>query len=160
MTSRSVVASFFASWRVQDVELAVEHFHEDIVYELHVHTPEQPFSRMRRGKEACREGLFSILKDFDYLKYEPTINSINGNVVRAGVVFKYRHRATGEILEGTRRLVFELKDGLIIRIDGFHDARLVAAFMRLTEHRLATNQIVTPPVLPQRRQPEDSGAGN
>jgi len=35
-------------------------------------------------------------------------------------------------------------DGLIIRIDGYHDAGTVEAFVRLTRHREATNQNAPP----------------
>ena len=160
MTSRSIVTSFFASWAAQDVELTAEHFHEDMVYELHVPKPLLPVSGVTRGKAACRDALFSILQDFDYLKYEPTINSVNGDVVRARVAFKYRHRPTGEMLEGTRRLVFKVEDGLIVRIDGYHDARLVEVFFRLMKHREATNQLMTPPAFPKGRQPQGSDADN
>jgi ketosteroid isomerase-like protein len=148
MDHREIVMSFFASWGVQDVELAVEHFHEDIVYEIHVTAAELPFGRLTRGKAGCRDAMFSILRDFDYLKYEPTINSIDGDTVRAHVAFKYRHRPTGETLEGTRRLVFRLKDGLILRIDGYHDARLFETFLRLARNREASNQLATIPKLP------------
>jgi len=156
MVNREVVASFFASWGVQDVEWTLEHLHEDIVYEMHVDAVELPFFRVTRGKEACRDALFAILRDFDYLKYEPTINSVKGSLVRASIAFRYRHRATGEELEGSRRLVFKLKDGLIVRIDGYHDAKLFEAFMRLMKHRLDTNQIVSGPVLPSRENHRSS----
>lgn len=106
-----------------------------------------PFGGEKRGKEACRDLLFSILADFDYLKYEPSILGVRGDTVRTQVRFTYQHRATGETLDGTRRLVFQIRDGLIVRVDGYHDARLVDAFMRLTQHRLETKQLVRSPVL-------------
>ncbi len=157
MNNRDVIASFFASWGAQDVEWTLEHFHEEIVYEMHVDAAELPFFRVTRGREACRNALFSVLRDFDYLKYEPTINSVQGNTVRASIAFRYRHRPTGEVLEGTRRLVFRLKDGLIIRIDGYHDAKLFEVYMRLMKHRVETNQLLSGPELPK-RQRQDSGA--
>jgi ketosteroid isomerase-like protein len=159
MDNRDVIASYFACWSVQDVERTAEHFHHSVIYELHVADSQLPLGRVRRGKAECRDALFEILKDFDYLKYEATIISVVGNTVRASVAFKYRHRPTGEILEGTRRLVFKVRDGLILRIDGYHDARLVEVFMRLTRQRMATNQIERPPQLPRGRQPLGSGAG-
>jgi ketosteroid isomerase-like protein len=157
MNNRDMIASFFASWGAQDVEWTLEHLHENVVYEIHVDVTDLPFARVTRGREACRTALFSILRDFDYLKYEPTINGENGNTVRARIEFRYRHRPTGEVYEGSRRLVFKLQDGLIIRIDGYHDAELFAAFMRLMKHRVDTNQVLSGPELPK-RQREDFGA--
>lgn len=139
MDSREVVESFFMSWEAQDVELAAAHYHDDIVYELHSATTELPYTGVTRGKAATREVLFSIIKDFDYLKYEATINSVEGDIVRTRVAFQYRHRQSGQVLEGTRRLVFQVKDGLIVRMDRFHDDRLVDAFMKLTRQYDAAN---------------------
>jgi ketosteroid isomerase-like protein len=152
MVNRAVVSSFFASWGVQDVEWSLEHLHDDVVYESHVDAPELPYVRVTRGKESCRDAMFSILRDFDYLKYDSTIISVRGNTVRARVEFRYRHRPTGEVLEGSRRVVFKLKDGLIVRIDSYHDGKLFEAFMRLMKHRVDTNQIVRGPVLPRQEK--------
>jgi ketosteroid isomerase-like protein len=147
MSNRAVVESFFASWGAQDVELTLAVCHDNIVYKLYVESDILPFGGEKRGKEACRDLLFSILADFDYLKYEPSILGVRGDTVRTQVRFTYQHRATGETLDGTRRLVFQIRDGLIVRVDGYHDARLVDAFMRLTQHRLETKQLVRRPVL-------------
>jgi ketosteroid isomerase-like protein len=148
MDSRAIVESFFTSWAAQDVELAAMHFHEDMVYELHSATRELPYSGVTRGKAACRDLLFTIIKDFDYLKYEPHIIGVEDDVVRAQVSFIYRHRQSGEVLEGTRRLVFRLRDGLIVRMDRYHDAKLVDAFIRMTQQRTTTDPSAIPPELP------------
>lgn len=152
MSSREVVETFFAYWGAQDVELATALFHDGIVYKLHVVSADMPFGGEWRGREACRHTMFSILEEFDYLRYEPTIVSVRGSVIRAQVRFTYQHRRTGGILEGTRRLVFRVKGDRIVRIDGYHDAQLVEAFMRLTKYRLAANQLVKSPALPKREK--------
>lgn len=152
MSSRKVVETFFAYWGAQDVELATALFHDGIVYKLHVASTDLPYGGVWRGREACRDAMFSILEEFDYLRYEPTIVSVRGGVIRAQVRFTYQHRRTGGILEGTRRLIFRVKGGRIVHIDGYHDARLVEAFMRLTKSRLASDQLVRSPALPKREK--------
>lgn len=156
MDSRSVVASFFARWSAQDVELAVDLAHPDVAYTFHVAAEAAPFSGVHHGPEACREMAYAILAEFDYLKYEPIILGADGDIVRAQVEFKYRHRRTGSTIEGTRRLVFEIRDGLIYRLDSFDDARRFEAFMRLTRHRMA----MKPAPLSEfpKRETEGSGA--
>lgn len=145
MNNIEIVQSFFACWSVQDVELASMHYHPDMEYELHSGMSEFPYVGVTRGKAAVRDLLFTIIKDFDYLKYESQINGAEGDIVRARVSFKYQHRQSGEILEGTRRLVFRLKDGLIIRMDRYHDDQLVDAFIRLTQHHVTSAQAEKPP---------------
>ena len=147
MDNAAIVRSFFLCWGAQDIELAAMHFHEDMVYELHSVTAELPYCGVTSGRAACRDLLFTIIRDFDYLKYEAHINSVEDDVVRAQVSFSYRHRQSGEVLDGTRRLVFRIKDGLIIRMDRYHDDERVDAFIRLTRQSVATDQVVGPPVL-------------
>ncbi len=43
----------------------------------------------------------------------------------------YRHRASGEVLDGRFRHVMRVKDGLIVRTDEYHDRAKVETFMRL-----------------------------
>lgn len=148
MDHRAIVDSFFVCWAVQDIELTAMHFHDDMVYELHSATRELPYTGVTRGKAAVRDVLFTILKDFDYLKYDARINSIEGDIVRAQVAFQYQHRQSGEILDGTRRLVFQIKDGLIIRMDRYHDDQRVDAFLRLTQHHMTTRRAVNVLALP------------
>ena len=131
MDSRSVVASFFAYWRVQDLDMAVAHGHPDVIYTIYNGSDALPFAGTYRGPEACRELGYTVLAEFDYLDYEPTIISVDGCIVRTHVFFRYRHRASGNVIDGSRRLVFEIRDGLIARIDSYEDAAKFEAFMRL-----------------------------
>lgn len=149
MSSREVVEEFLASWLVQDVERACALGAEDVVHELHVSNNALPFAGATRGLEACRNMLYSILAEFDYLKYEPVVVGVVGDVVRVQVRFKYHHRRTGENLEGTKRMVFKVRDGLIARVDVYHDASFVEAFMRLVKHREELNEVTTPPEIPR-----------
>lgn len=151
-SSREVVEAFFAFRSAQDVESACALLHERIAYRFNTTANALPFGGEWHGIDACRNVLFTILEDFDYLAYEPTILSVRGAFVRTQVRFKYLHRRTGGILEGWRRLNFRVKGGRITHIDGYHDGQLVEAFMRLTEHRLASNQVTRGPELPKRER--------
>lgn len=132
MDSRSVVASFFAYWSVQDLAMAVAQAHPDVVYTIHNGRDASPLAGVYRGPEACRDLGYAMLAEFDYLNYEPTIVAVEDNIVRAQVNFRYRHRKTGNIIEGSRRLVFEIKEGLIYRLDSYEDTRRLEAFMRMS----------------------------
>lgn len=158
MDSRSVVASFFACWRVQDLEMAVAHAHPDIVYTIHNGRDASPLAGVYRGPEACRDLGYAVLAEFDYLAYEPTIVAVEDNIVRAQVNFRYRHRTTGNIIEGSRRLVFEIRDELIYRLDSYEDTLRLEAFMRMSRE--------APPMAPDLLEPfnlqigrQKSGAG-
>jgi len=132
MDSRSVVASFLAYWSVQDLEMALAHGHPDVVYTIHNGRDASPLAGVYRGVEACRDLGYAMLAEFDYLNYEPTIVAVEDAIVRAQVNFRYRHRATGNIIEGSRRLVFEIRDDLIYRLDSYEDTLRLEAFMRMS----------------------------
>ena len=132
MDSRSVVASFFACWSVQDLEMAVAHAHPEFVYTIHNGRDASPLAGVYRGPDECRDLGYAMLAEFDYLNYEPAIVGVEDNIVRAQVNFRYRHRATGNIIEGSRRLVFEIKDDLIYRLDSYEDTLRLEAFMRMS----------------------------
>ncbi|MFM9845858.1 MAG: nuclear transport factor 2 family protein [Hyphomicrobiaceae bacterium] len=152
MDNRAIVESFLACWSVQDVEMTIAHVHDDFVYALYISETALPYGGETRGKDNVRAVLFAILAEFDYLRYDAEIIAIEGDVVRASVAFVYHHRRTGENLSGTKRMVLQLKDGLITRIDEYHDAAKVEAFMRLAAQRTEADEVPTPPELPKARR--------
>lgn len=158
MSARAIVASWIACWAAEDVEMTLAHLHEDIVYKVHTSVV-LPFGCEKRGHDALRDLMFTVLTDFDVLQYSANYIRATNVGVRAGVAYIYRHRATGEVLEGTRRLLVQIDGDRIARIDGYYDDRMVESFMRLTKHRIATNQVVRMPELPKGRAKEGSGAG-
>lgn len=151
MSNQTVVEAFFGYWQAQDVEMALSLASDDVVYNLYLSNASVPHGGETRGREKCREVLYMVLAEFDYLAYEPTVLGEDGNTVRSQVHFRYHHRRTGGLLSGTKRMVFTVANGLITQVDEHHDAGLVEAFMRLTQQREASNQLVAPPEVPGRR---------
>jgi len=158
MDSREVVASFFAYWSVQDLDMAVAHSHPDLIYTIHNGRDASPLAGVYRGPERCRDLGYAMLAEFDYLSYEPTIVSAEEAIVRAQVQFRYRHRATGSIIEGTRRLVFEIRDDLIYRLDSYEDTQRFEAFMRLARETPTPGDLLETLGLDIGRQKSGAGA--
>jgi ketosteroid isomerase-like protein len=159
MDNEAIVTSWIACWATEDVEMTLLHLHEHIIYKVHASSEVLPFGGEKRGRDDLRNLMFDVLANFDVLEYSLKFIRVVGNGARAHVRYIYRHRATGEVLEDTRRLVVQFQDGLIGRIDAFYDDRMVEAFMRMTQYRVATNQVERPPQLPRGRAREGSGAG-
>jgi hypothetical protein len=51
--------------------------------------------------------------------------------------YQFRHKVTGETIDGVMRQVIVVGDGLIAKISEYHDIELVRAFMRLVSHAAA-----------------------
>ena len=111
--------------------MALVHLHSEIVYEIHNGPDASPLAGVYRGIETVRELGYAVLAEFDYIRYEPTIVSVDDTIVRARVVFGLRHRVSGYTIDGSQRSMFEVRDGLITSVDHFEDARRVEAFMRM-----------------------------
>lgn len=157
MDPRSVVESLIRCWSAQDVETTLAHCSEDVIYALHVSDDTVPFAGVSQGKDAVRTALHMMLEDFDYLKFDQQIVGEDDDVVRVQTQFKFNHRRTGGILEGSMRTVFRVRDGVVVRCDEYLDEGLVETFMRLTRQREAANEIVQPPEIPGKsRQLEET----
>jgi ketosteroid isomerase-like protein len=151
MDARAVIVEVLKRWRTQDVETTFELCADDVVYVLYVSEDAVPFGGVTQGRDAMMSVFYTFIEQFDYLKYEPLIVGVDGDVVRVQTQFQYHHRRTGEDLTGSMRTVFTVRDGLVVRCEEYVDRGLVESFMRLARQREADNEIVAPPALPQRR---------
>jgi ketosteroid isomerase-like protein len=154
MGAREIVAETLRRWATQDVESAFEFVADDVVYVLYIDEDLAPFAGVRHGREAMMEAFYQMIEHYDYLKWEQVIVGAEGDVVRVQTQFRFHHRRTGTDLEGSMRTIITMRDGLMVRCEEFLDRGLVESFMRLAQHREATNQIVPPPEIPLRRSPK------
>jgi ketosteroid isomerase-like protein len=155
MNAREIVAETLRRWATQDVEFAFEFVADDVVYALYIDEDLAPFAGVRHGREAMMEAFYQMIEHYDYLKWEQVIVGAEGDVVRVQTQFRLHHRRTGTDLEGSMRTVITMRDGLMVRCEEFLDRGMVESFMRLAQHREATNQIVPPPQIPPRRSPKE-----
>ena len=104
---------------------------DDITYALYVDQDVLPFAGETQGKAAFRERIAQMQYSFEYVLYRPLGVRAVGYVAHTQVEFMYRHRASQEILSGRFRLVLTVRGDLISRIEEYHDAERVKAFIRL-----------------------------
>ena len=125
------VAQFVRVWAAGDIDASMRFIAEDCVYALHISNEVLPFGGVTAGRANIEAVLRQIRDKFDYLVYRAHNIVAEGHLVRLRVEHMYRHRASGEILSGNFRLVIEVRDGLLIRGDEYHDRAMVEAFFRL-----------------------------
>jgi ketosteroid isomerase-like protein len=124
-----------AAWAEGDIDEAIRYLAEDTVYALHISGEALPHGGETVGREGIGAALRKVREDFEYILYRPFKLTADGNTVRFQVEFMYRHRESGEMLDGRFRMVMLVKDGLITRVDEYHDRAKVEAFMRLVGRR-------------------------
>jgi ketosteroid isomerase-like protein len=135
-TNSNLIELLIAYWKVQDIEMTLRLCHDDVVYQLHVDPIAVPYAGETRGKDAFRETMHHMQKEWDYVRYESVLLGIEDSVARVQTQFSYRHRASGETLAGSKRWVIVIRDGLVARVDDYQDAALIAAFMRLCQDHM------------------------
>lgn len=130
-SGRATVEDFNAARENDDIDGALACFADDAVYVLHIADTALSFGGEKSGKDAIRSAFDRMRSDFDFILYRPFPLSGDGEAVRGQVEFIYRHKHSGEHLSGRFRLVWTVRDGLIVRCEEYHDAARIEAFMRL-----------------------------
>lgn len=134
-TPIEVVNGFNAAWAGGDIDKAISYVAEDAVYALHISGEALPHGGENLGREKIEAALRRVREDFEYILYRPFKLTADGDTVRFQVEFMYRHRDSGEMLNGRFRMVIQVRDGLLVRTDEYHDRAKVEAFMRLVGWR-------------------------
>jgi ketosteroid isomerase-like protein len=127
---------FHQYWRVQDVDMAMTVVADDAEWHLHLPKSVVPYGGVSRGIDDIREGFFNVLAEWQYLKFEPKVVSIDGDDVRIAVDFLYYHLRGKETIGGSFRVNMQVRDGLIVRIDEYHDVARAEAFMNLVRAKI------------------------
>jgi ketosteroid isomerase-like protein len=129
-----VVRGLWKAWQARDKAATLRFIADDVVYALFVPEEVLPFGGETVGKMAASDRLQTILDQFDTLQYGGRVTRTEGGTVYGKVGFQFRHKLTGEVIEGVMRQVIEVRDGLIVKLSEYHDVELIRAFMRLVSH--------------------------
>jgi ketosteroid isomerase-like protein len=134
---RVLIDTAMGYYAAGDVDQLITTCSDDIVYQLYICPSASPFGGASRGKDAVKSAFFDVLAIFDCLQFRPVVLDVRDGVARVQTQFVYLHRASGERLSGSMRLVCTIRDDLICRMDEYHDDAMVQAFMRLAAWRVA-----------------------
>lgn len=128
------------AWGAGDFDGFMALIADDIVYTVNVDGEQLPYAASTVGKEQVRQRMLLLLDTFvvnafvmEHLVHEPTYS-------RSSVLGYYTHKKTGEYLEIKIRFRGWVKDGLITRLEEYHDAAYVEAFHRFVTHLQAAAQ--------------------
>jgi ketosteroid isomerase-like protein len=84
------------------------------------------------GVPASLEHLARVAAAWEQLDHEVVSLHEDGDEVRANIKFSMRYRATGQVLEGKKRQVWTVRDGVVTRLDETLDRDYIQAFMLMT----------------------------
>lgn len=129
--TRRVFLDCLAAWTSRDLEGALGFMSDDVVHILNVDGMLVPCAASVEGKPALRKKLQLL---FDTFTFDALVNDglrVERCTVTAHFKFIYTHTASGERLIGCYRFITQQRDGLIFRMEEYHDAAYIEAFFRL-----------------------------
>ena len=131
-----VVTRFLQYWIAKDIDACLTLLSATASYTLHIEQSLLPFAGTTTGREEIGRQLAAMLRDWDYLVFRPTpahAHVDDVSEIHSRVEFMYRHRASGEVIDGFLRLVWCVREGLITEVNEYHDAAMVETFLRLLD---------------------------
>lgn len=130
-----IVTEYWRIWAKRDKAAAIALTHPDLLYALYVPESVLPFGGETRGRNALSDRLQTILDVFDTVRYEGQVLSADARTVRGLVSYRFRHKITGEEIDGTLRQEIEVENGLVVSWKEYTDVERVRAFMRLVAYK-------------------------
>ena len=147
MTLETVARATLQALSKGDTETALSYFHPDCIWTIHVDEADLSFAGRIQGLEAIRRRLGDVQSLFEYLVFKPLNVQLNDDTVRVQSEVALRDRETATTFFSKARLIFQMRDGKVFRLDEHHDAAMLGAFMRLVElqRQQGTNDTPEPP---------------
>ena len=126
-----ILEATIIAWALEDAETAASYFAEDADFQLFTPKDIWPFSGKYRGRAAIQKRLQNILSGFHVDRFSPRTILSHDDELRTQIDFTFRHRASGQTIDGVMRVIAEIKNGKIVRWHEYQDLDRVEAFMRL-----------------------------
>ncbi len=131
MDAHALLEQAYAAYGRGDVEACAAFVTDDVVCAQYLDRDVAPFGGVSIGKGVLKRRWDQILGQFTIMTYRLEQLAIDEDFARALIHYHYRHKATGETIEGRLRHELWLRDGLIARYNEYLDRPRVEAFMRL-----------------------------
>jgi len=128
-----IVEAAMTAYAIGDYETAVSYYAPDATFALYANNDIFPFAGEWQGRKAIVDCWLKIGAAFDVVRFDIRSIVTSGDIIRCQISYELLHTASGEILDGTCRLVLEVRDGQIVREREYNDVERMRAFMRLCE---------------------------
>ena len=130
-STADLARAHWLAWSREDLDASMACFTDDVVFAMYVPQHVLPFGGETTGKPAAADRGRMVFQQFHVAEYVAEITGASDQIVRGHIRYRFRHRATGEEIDGTLRHVLTARGNLFCRLEEYHDADKIAAFMRL-----------------------------
>jgi ketosteroid isomerase-like protein len=102
---------------------------DDFRFTLHLPTDAIPGAGVPHSKADTAKLFEGFMATYDFLAYEPGPIMVTGDQAAVRAHIRYRHKATGEVIETTLGHFWRIRDGKAAQLDEYHDVQHVLSFL-------------------------------
>lgn len=121
-----ILEAVVTAMALEDVDSTVAYFDQNADYVV-----VSPSQVVFPGRDAIARRLNMIVANFHVDRFRARTILPCDEGMRTLIDFTFRHKATGETIDGTMRVIASSRDGRIVRWREYQDADRVEAFLRL-----------------------------
>ena len=136
--TKVVVQQLYTAWKARDLPAVLSFVADEMVFALHIPTDVMPLGGETKGKTAVAAALQGLLDNYDFLTYEPGPVAAEGTKATCEVQFRYRQKATNEVIDSRLRHEWLVEAGKVQRLDEWHDLPKVKAYFDRVALRIAS----------------------
>jgi ketosteroid isomerase-like protein len=125
----ALLQTIYTAYREKRVADALAHVADDFRLTIHLPADAMPGAGVPHGKADAARLLEGLIATYDFLMYEPGPIMVTGEEAAVRVRIRYRHKATGEVIETTLGHFWRVRDGKAVQLDEHHDVQGVLSFL-------------------------------
>ncbi len=125
-----VIASACALWEAGDLPRLLPHFMDDVVFMVHARANAPSMLGQGLGRVLLARRLEALLDEVEVKSFDLQEQSLTTDGLRhfCRVAYRYRHRASGVMIEGNMRQRWGFVGTRVAQFEVFHDADRMRAF--------------------------------
>lgn len=125
----ALLQTIYAAYREKRLPDVLAHLADDFRFTIHLPADSLPGAGTPHGKADTAKLLEGLIATYDFLMYEPGPIMVTGEEAAVRVRIRYRHKATGEVIETTLGHFWRVRDGKAAQLDEHHDVQHVLSFL-------------------------------
>jgi ketosteroid isomerase-like protein len=128
---QELLRTIYSAYREKRLADAIAHLADDFRFTLHLPKDTVPGAGAPANKAEATAMFQGFMDTYDFLAYDPgdiTV-SAEGDKATASPTIRYRHKATGKIIETRISHFWNFRNGQALTLDEYHDTARIKAFL-------------------------------
>ena len=127
-TTATILGDIYDAWRAQDLDWLASYLPDDFTHTMHIPTSVRPQFGTCHGKKAIIARWQTVIVDYDFLLIDTSGLMTDRNHAAIEIPLRYRHRATGKVLETTKGNFWTVEDGWPVKLTEYYDVAYIQSF--------------------------------